>query len=118
MELQALEKHWQEMGFEVAANMAEWRRQHPKARLREIETTMDQQLAKLRAKMLEEAALMSAVRDWDKTGDAPCCPNCGEALEARTMAVRQLQTHGGEMIALERCYGVCPKCGHGFFPSG
>jgi predicted RNA-binding Zn-ribbon protein involved in translation (DUF1610 family) len=67
---------------------------------------------------LEEAALMSPMRDWDKTGDLPHCPECGEVLEARTMAGRQLQTHGGEKIELERRYGVCPKCGHGFFPSG
>lgn len=46
MELQALEKHWEEMGREVAKGMAEWRRQHPKATLKEIEMTLDQHLAR------------------------------------------------------------------------
>lgn len=72
----------------------------------------------MRARMLEEAALMSPLPDRDKTDEAPRCPECGEALEGRTMASRQLQTHGGKMITLERRYWVCPKCRHGFFPSG
>ncbi|MCJ7435590.1 MAG: hypothetical protein MUO77_19075 [Anaerolineales bacterium] len=36
--------------------MGEWREQHPKANLREIEKVLDERMTKLRAKVLEEAA--------------------------------------------------------------
>ena len=110
---------WRELSAEIVTGMAEWRQQHPKASLREIERALDERMGRLRAKMLEEAALLSDVRTWKGgEGKVPQCPDCGEALESRTQGKRELQTHGGETISLERQYGVCPKCGQGFFPPG
>jgi ribosomal protein S27AE len=114
---QSIAKEWQEVSAEVTAGMAEWRRQHPRATLREIEQELDKRLAPLRARMLEDTALLSEKREWDE-GEAgePTCPECGLALKGRTREERQLQTQGEEIIRLERQYGVCPKCGQGFFP--
>ena len=111
-------KKWHEQSFELMTGMAEWRMQHPKATLREIEAELDRRLERVRAKMLEEAALLSEAREWEEKEGAPTCPDCGEVLEGRTKGERKLQTHGGQEIRLERQYGVCPKCGQGFFPPG
>jgi uncharacterized protein with PIN domain len=76
-------------------------------------------LERLRAKLLEEAALLSQARDWgDRPGEAPRCPECGTRLDRSTHEVRRLQTHGDQVIELERRYGVCPQCGSGIFPPG
>ena len=111
-------KRWQELSGEIVTGMAEWRQQHPKATMREIEAALDERLERLRAKMLEEAALVSEAREWKPAGNAPLCPDCGVPLEPRTAGTRELQTHGGETIQLKRDYGVCPQCGQGFFPPG
>lgn len=114
---QSLAQQWQELSVEVTQEVAEWRKQHPKATLREIERELDKRLARLRAKMLEGAALLSERREWSEGAEgAPTCPECGQALKGRSREERQLQTEGEEIIRLERQYGVCPKCGQGFFP--
>jgi len=104
--------------YELLSGMAEWRLQHGKATLREIEVELDRRLERVRAKLLEEAALMSQAREWEEQDGGPTCPDCGVVLKGRGKAERSLQTHGGQAIKLEREYGVCPKCGQGFFPPG
>ena len=111
-------QEWQEQSFELMTGMAEWRMQHPKATLREIEGELDRRIERLRAKILEDAALLSEAREWEEKAGGPTCPDCGEILEGKTRGRRKLQTHGGQEIVLERQYGICPKCGQGFFPPG
>lgn len=118
MDTREIEKQWQEKSAEVITGMAEWRMQHPKATLREIETELDERLARLRAKMLEEAAMLSEAREWEEKVAGPNCPDCGVELEGRTKGERRLQTQGGQTVRLERQYGICPQCGQGFFPPG
>jgi YgiT-type zinc finger domain-containing protein len=115
----SVKKEWQEVSAAVAEGMLAWRKQHPKATLREIEKELDLQLAQLRAKMLEDAALLSEKREWvDGSDGTPTCPECGAALKGQSREERHLQTHGEKSIRIERQYGVCPKCGQGFFPPG
>jgi hypothetical protein len=111
---------WRALSDEVLTGMKEWRLQHPRATLSEIEAALDERLARLRARMLEDAALASAAADWDATrGDTPpVCPHCGASLKARGGHPRQLQTHGGQSLTLQREYGVCPVCQTGLFPPG
>jgi NADH pyrophosphatase NudC (nudix superfamily) len=111
-------QNWRELSEEVITGMKEWRLQHPKATLREIEAALDERLGRLRAKMLQDAALASTAADWDEVAeeDCPVCPQCGARLDFRGKHDRHLQTHGGREIVLERGYGVCPGCGTGFFP--
>jgi hypothetical protein len=99
--------------------MKEWRLQHPKATLREIEIALDERLARLRARMLEDAALVSRAAEWDANGEArPVCPTCGSPLKPRGKELRELTTQYDQTIHLERGYGVCPKCQMGLFPPG
>jgi YgiT-type zinc finger domain-containing protein len=111
---------WAELAEEVMSGMKEWRLQHPKATLRQIEQALDERLVKMRARMLQDAALASAAADLKAGQEAerPVCPECGARLEARGTEVRQLTTQHNQMLHLARSYGVCPQCGAGFFPPG
>ena len=114
------DRTWRELSDEVLTGMKEWRLQHPRATLNEIEAALDERLARLRARMLEDAALASAAAEWGKGREdaPPACPECGTPLQARGGHSRQLETHGGQGLSLQREYGVCPACHAGFFPPG
>ncbi len=111
---------WDELAEEVMTGMKEWRLQHPRATFREIEQALDERLAKMRARMLQDAALASAAADLKRAQeeDRPVCPECGAPLAGRGTAVRALTTQHNQIVALRRSYGVCPQCGAGFFPPG
>lgn len=107
---------WRALGEEVFSGMKDWRLQHPRATLREIETALDERLARMRARMLADAALARAAANWQATEDTPPqCPLCGQPLQARGLHPRQLQTQGGEPLPLRRVYGMCPACQAGLF---
>ena len=112
------EQSWHHLTQEIMTGMREWRGQHPKATLREMEDELDVRWARVRARMLEDMALSSAAADWAATSPAeqPTCPNCGTLLQLRASGTRTLQTHGGQSLTLERSYGTCPSCGAGLFP--
>jgi hypothetical protein len=112
------EQVWQRRTAEIMSGMHEWRLQHPKATLREMEHELDTRWARVRAQMLEDMALASIAADWTATpaSQQPSCPNCGQPLQPRGTDQRTLQTHGGQDIILERQYGSCPACNAGLFP--
>jgi YgiT-type zinc finger domain-containing protein len=113
-----LEVRWRELTDEVIIGMKEWRLQHPKAALREIEAALDERLNKVRARMLEDAALASAAADLTTAGEdeRPLCATCGGRLEAHGQEKREVTTTGNQTIRLTRTYAVCPACGAGLFP--
>lgn len=118
------EEEWQKQelseGREILSGMKEWRQEHPKATLREIEEAVDARLAKLRAGMVAELAGMSEQADWKELPpeERPTCEQCGAPLVSRGMHTRWLNSHGGQAVKLERRYGTCPQCGQGLFPPG
>jgi hypothetical protein len=111
---------WEQLSEEVLSGMKEWRLQHPKATLREIELALDERLGKMRVRMLQDAVLASAAADIKAAQGAerPVCKECGGELVERGVAVRQLVTQHNQMLRLERSYGVCSGCGAGVFPPG
>lgn len=102
----------------MLCGMKEWRQQHPKATLREIEEAMDEHLNRLRAEMFEEIIKMSPQADWSEAPEAerPRCEQCGNLLVSRGKRSKWLQTSGGQQVEIERSYGTCPQCGQGLFP--
>jgi YgiT-type zinc finger domain-containing protein len=112
--------HWSALTRELSEEMAKWRKAHPKATLRQIEAAMDEQLARMRARMIEDVVATSATQEWRGAPEAhpPKCPKCGAALEPHGKKTRRLQTVGGEDLQLERTHGICPACGAGIFPPG
>lgn len=111
------DRRWQQLADEVMSGMKEWRLQHPRAKLSEIEEALDERLGKMRARMLEDVAQASAAAALnDEDGQRLKCPQCGRELAARGGRARRLQTHQHQQVELERGYGQCPQCGAGFFP--
>ena len=113
-----MESRWQQLTDEVMTGMKEWRLQHPKATLREIEEALDERLSRVRARMLEDVALASAAANVStaETDARPQCPKCGHVLESRGQDKRELTTNYNQTITLRRSYAVCPVCGTGLFP--
>jgi predicted RNA-binding Zn-ribbon protein involved in translation (DUF1610 family) len=109
---------WNGLSEEILQSVADWRVEHPKATLREIEEEIDKRLSELRAKMISDTAMTSAQADWKSGTVGVVCPKCGEKLEKKGKKKRKLQTQGGREVELVREYGVCPKCGQGLFPPG
>jgi predicted RNA-binding Zn-ribbon protein involved in translation (DUF1610 family) len=80
---------------------------------------LDERLARLRARMLEDAALVSEAADWSgPDAQPPVCPQCGTVLQARGQQTRTLTTQYDHALQLERRYAVCPRCEAGLFPPG
>ena len=103
-------QNWEALSQEILTGMREWREQRPKATLREIETALDAHFARLRARMLQDMALQSVAADWREATGAqrPTCAKCGTPLVLRGKRSRHLKTSGGQDIALQRSYGLCP----------
>jgi hypothetical protein len=98
--------------------MQDWRTAHPRASFAEIEAAVDERLARVRARMLEEAALASRAADVGAlpVAERPRCPDCGQAVVDRGRHTRTLTVSGNQPVCLERSYAVCPACGAGLFP--
>jgi hypothetical protein len=107
---------WQRLADEAWAGLAEWRHQHPKATLREIEQAGDERLAVLRARMVQDTALASASADPAVGGERPRCPACGDPMSLEGARTRRLRTTYGRDPELTRAYARCPACGAGVFP--
>lgn len=118
--LDELETRWQPLSHEVIHAMKEWRRQHPRATFQEIESSLDAELARLRAQMLKDLALSSPRADLPTMTEAerPRCPECGTRLDAQGTQRRTLVTEHDQTIELARSYATCPQCGAGLFPPG
>lgn len=117
METKDLEVKWQQQAEEAVANVAQWRQKHPKATLAQIEQAVDEQMNRLRAQLIEQAAQFSEAAS-NQAADGLLCEQCGQPLQARGQSKRRWQTQGGQQVEVERSYVSCPHCGGGFFPPG
>jgi DNA-directed RNA polymerase subunit RPC12/RpoP len=110
-----LRAEWNGKSEEMVEGMAQWRDQHPRASLREIEGEVDRRLSELRAKMISDTANLSALAEWE-AADGIVCAECGAKLIKKGKQKRVLLTRDGRKIELARDYGVCVACGAGVFP--
>ena len=117
MQSEELQARWEEQGEDIFAAVAQWRAAHPKATLAEIEQAVDEQMNRLRARMIEQAAQASAAAE-SEVSQGLVCEQCGKPLQARGRAKRRWQTQGGQEVEVDRSYVTCPQCGGGFFPPG
>ena len=114
------EQSWDEIAAEVFTGMREWRVQHPRATFKEIETALDERLARVRARILADTAMRSAAGDLRETPAAarPVCPDCGGRLELAGQEARVLTTTDEQAITLTRSATVCTACQRRVFPPG
>jgi hypothetical protein len=120
MRIEDLDARWHALSEAVITGMKEWRQQHPKATFREIEAALDERLARLWARMLEDTLLVSRAAEGNATDKGqPVCPQCGAVLQPRGRETRTLTTQHDQLLQLERRYAVYPHCqATGFFPLG
>jgi acetyl esterase/lipase len=104
---------WDEIAAEAFTGFREWRVQHPRATFKEMETALDGRLARVRARVLADAAMASAARDLGATpaAERPVCPDCGGHLVAAGQEERVLTTSYEQPIALRRSATRCAACG-------
>lgn len=110
------EADWAHVAEDVLTGFRAWRDQHPTATLTEIEQALDERWAVARARLLQDAALASAVVDLAREPRRPTCPQCGTLMHADGMETRRLTTTGDQPLTLRRSRVRCPACGTGFFP--
>lgn len=103
---------------EIIGAIQEWRLQHQKATLQEIEGTLDERLAEWRVRMLEDVALASPTADVSQASplERRLCPHCGIPVKPRGPRERQMTTLQGKTLRLRRSYIRCPTCQVGFSP--
>ena len=120
MRLEGLGQQWQQEAAAILSGFTEWRLRHPRATLSEIEAALDERLARLRVRLLEDAALASAATDLRALPEAerPRCRACGELMAVRGPAERHLTTTYEPPLTLRRHYAVCAACNQALFPSG
>jgi uncharacterized protein with PIN domain len=111
---------WDELYAKASAAMMTWRQQEKAVTLLAIEECVDQELAELRAKMVEELALAGALANLKemKRAARPKCPECDCTLHANGQQRRKVRTNYDREIELKRSQAKCPECNGSFFPSG
>jgi len=114
------QRQWDALYQQASHKIQQWRQEHRKATLTEIENTVDAELAKMRAQMIEDLALVSDVTNLKDVPlkERPQCPECGVPLSANGKQKRQLVTEHEQAVNLNRSQGVCPQCGTSSFPPG
>jgi hypothetical protein len=58
-----LRQGWREMGEEILEGLEQWREEHSRATMREIEDEIDKRLSALRAQMISDTANAMSARD-------------------------------------------------------
>jgi len=113
-------REWQEMFEEASDEVSQWRAKHPRAKFTSIENVVDEKLAKVRAKMIEELVLESKLTDIKglPAEERPQCVGCGRPLAANGKQKRQLLTNCDQIVEIERSKGYCRQCRVSFFPPG
>jgi hypothetical protein len=120
MRQENFDRDWEAASRELLTGMKEWRLEHRKATLEEIEQELDKRMRRLRKDMLEDVAQASDLADVGRLAEEerPVCPKCGARLGPRGQKRRRLTTAGDEVLELTRSYAVCPECQTGVFPPG
>lgn len=115
-----MDGRWAQEAEAMLTRVKEWRLAHPRATLAEIEAAVDERLARVRVRLIEDAALASAAADLAARPAAARsgCPQCGGALALRGPETRHRTTTYEQDLALRRHYLACPACGEALFPCG
>lgn len=111
---------WEDLAAAALSGFGEWRVQHPRATFKEIETALDERLARVRARLLADAAAASAAADLGAVAlaERPVCPDCGGQLVLAGQEARTLVTTYEQQVRLVRSATECPACGRRVFPPG
>lgn len=99
---------------DLADKVRQWRHDHPKATLTEIEDTIDQAWAQLRQKIVAELIEETA----PQAETVIHYPECKATMVKNGKKKRKLVIKGGEEVSIERQQMRCLACGTTLFPPG
>ena len=68
-----MDRTWQAVSGEVLSGMKEWRLAHPRATFREIDQAVEERVNGLKARMLQDVALVSRAGDWTQEPEQQRC---------------------------------------------
>ena len=88
-----------------------WYQEHPDATFVEMEEAVEEQLNRLRRRLLEKFPPKSQARAVQRR-----CSGCGGRCVVRGEHERTVLLPGGEFLRPKRPYMVCQRCGVGRFP--
>ena len=114
------QKDWDELYQEASQAMRRWRREHKRVTLTEIGETVDEELARIRAQMVQDLAMASEVADIRSLAkeERPKCPHCGRPVTANSRQKRRLTKDHEQVVELKQSKAYCRHCKQSFFPSG
>ena len=109
---------WTASFQDASETVNNWREAHPRATFTDIENSVDEQLAQLRTKMIQDLVQESKLVNIKELPheERPLCPACSKPLAANGRQTRQLITDHDQVIELERSKGYCRSCRVSFFP--
>ena len=113
-------RNWTALFQQASEQVSDWRQQNPRASFTEIEKTVDEKLAQVRAAMLQGLALESELTDFKQLPEEkrPPCPSCGRPLASNGQQKRKLVTAHEQEVGLVRSKGYCRHCRVSYFPPG
>jgi hypothetical protein len=80
MDTENVDREWRARSEDILLGMKEWRRQHAKATLREIEEAITERLGLLGARMIQDTAQTSGGAQVTIERRYGTCPRCGVGL--------------------------------------
>ncbi|HEY8745362.1 MAG TPA: hypothetical protein VIU62_19915 [Chloroflexota bacterium] len=111
---EATQDGWDLAGRAVAAEVAAWRRAHPRATLTEIELAVEAAVSRLQGRLVEDLANGVGA---DPAMERPNCAGCGQPMVRKGRHKREvLVARRATPLLLEREYWGCSSCGTGLFP--
>lgn len=103
-----------EKATEAVDRILAWEREHPEARLRDMEAELERIRHEVSQIWLRD---LVAERERRLTAGEVACPGCGKGVQAKGGKTKRVETLVGE-VHDERQYYYCPHCKRGFFPPG
>lgn len=104
------EADWSDSFARAAADLARWRKAHPRATFTEIEAARDRLLRPVLAQMTADVSQDVAEEELRH------CPSCSARVRSAGSHRRELLGEGDLRIQLERDYMHCAACGWAGFP--
>lgn len=106
------EESWEEFEAEV---LRELRKARQRGLLSDSLDEMEEMVDEVGKAM--QAKLLATLAEQREPSGGQECPACGEPMQRRGKAARQLKTSKGE-VRFKRARWVCPACGTSLFPPG
>ena len=97
-------RNWEQLFAEAEEQIRQWRKEHKRATLTQIEQAVDGQMARVRARIVEEMVQDNELANLQqvKESERPVCPVCGRKVGSSGIHV--VDKVNGRLGAKNRCF--------------